>query len=389
MKQELVQEYKDPTQLKESDTIRNWVLQIITWVTLAGAIIATFFKLYPIWFIFGFIYIAYLINASCSMVNSYLSNKQQNDTIYSIMKEYFLSAPTITMKVECFHHTRRGKGSSNRVVTHRENKPFVYYSSRDVSGLFLLDFDKANLKDKAYIQLEVKKEINFADAISYSDYMVQKNDIWNRNRYLDKKMSYFEERTFQNYKQYHLVKIDGKESSAILSLKAYWISHILTFGQLYITLVNSLCVKQSFTVRKIVSTRFNLMETTTNYDNISPAINMNNQMFNFDRNQTIKVYDSYKINLPSQEEITKANEMYSSSIPNYTSTKGKGDINVVNDLHGFQEDYNRPPPAFTSVGGDVELGDNQIVGKPHLENENEMNMPNNESGISSTQMMGQ
>ena len=57
-----------------------------------------------------------------------------------------------------------------------------YYSSRDISGLFILNCQKEVVQNKAYIQLELLEEINFADNISYMDYENVKNDFYMRNR---------------------------------------------------------------------------------------------------------------------------------------------------------------------------------------------------------------
>ena len=42
---------------------------------------------------------------------------------------------------------------------------------RDVSGLLVLISGKLKKICKAYVQIEIKLEINFADTISYRDYV--------------------------------------------------------------------------------------------------------------------------------------------------------------------------------------------------------------------------
>ena len=56
-------------------------------------------------------------------------------------------------------------------------------------------------------------------------------------------------------------------------------------------------VNQIFTVRKIVSTRFNLMESTEGeqYNSITPAMNVNNKMYTFEKKKTIIVNEGNQI----------------------------------------------------------------------------------------------
>ena len=53
-----------------------------------------------------------------------------------------------------------------------------YKSFRDESGLLALKCGKSKKIRKAYVELEIKLEINFADAISYSDYEKAKSDFY-------------------------------------------------------------------------------------------------------------------------------------------------------------------------------------------------------------------
>lgn len=214
--------------------------------------------------------------------------------------------------------------------------------------------------------------INFADPISYSDYAIEKDAIWNRNKGRYSQMSYAEIRAFKDYKQFHLIRIDGKQSSScFLSYKTYWVFYALCIGQLYSTFVNMMLVNQIFTVRKIVSTRFNLMESTEGeqYNSITPAMNVYNKMYTFKKKKTIIVNEGNQVGLPTKEEIDKANQIYSNNIPKYTSTE-KG---IVNELTGFSDNYNLPPSAANDK-------DNTVTTKP---TEIEMNS----SGISSEEMM--
>ena len=71
----------------------------------------------------------------------------------------------------------------------------------------MLYIDKAAQKKKAYIKLHLKTEINFADAISYMDYIQQKDAFYRRNRPKDDYMDLKESRTVPNLEEYNLLQI--------------------------------------------------------------------------------------------------------------------------------------------------------------------------------------
>ena len=106
--------------------------------------------------------------------------------MYDKMGCYFRTPPIIRFHGECYHyetryHTRTdSQGNIEyyttevKVVTYTESYDLPYYSERDVSGLFYLNCEEAYVSKKHYIKLELLEEINFADAISYSDYEREK-----------------------------------------------------------------------------------------------------------------------------------------------------------------------------------------------------------------------
>ena len=103
------------------------------------------------------------------------------------MGKLFQTPPEINFHCECYHmvtriHTSVDKDghvntytTTEKVVTYREIYKLPYYSARDVSGLFYLNCERANIEKKYYIKLELKEEINFADAISLYDYEKEKS----------------------------------------------------------------------------------------------------------------------------------------------------------------------------------------------------------------------
>ena len=119
-----------------------------------------------------------------------MRNKSSSQGMYEKMGRHFQTPPVISFHCECYHyetrtHVRFDKDgnmdtytTTEKMVTYRETYNMPYYSSRDVSGLFYLNCDKAYVEKKHYIKLELKEEINFADAISLYDYEKEKSAFW-------------------------------------------------------------------------------------------------------------------------------------------------------------------------------------------------------------------
>ena len=199
-----------------------WFIQLTVWLSLIFAIISIFLEIPGIGFgIFGVVYLFYIFTMSFSSTLSYLSHQEENDSMYNKMGQYFIAAPSIIFESESYHWEERERQITKadgthetkvervKVVTHKDKFTMPYYSVKDVSGLFLLDVEKANINQKCFIKLHLFKEINFADAISYSDYIYHKNEFWARNRYLDVYMNFNERRTIPNWHEYNLVQISN------------------------------------------------------------------------------------------------------------------------------------------------------------------------------------
>ena len=120
-----------------------------------------------------------------------------------------------------------------------------YYSARDISGLFQLNYDPIFLKGKSLIKLELFQDINFADPITYYDYEIFRSKFYRENRWKDRYMDFSEERNIPGFIKYNLVNL-GKGEPCFLSLGWFILLTILSFGEIYKCYFNSLCVNQGF-----------------------------------------------------------------------------------------------------------------------------------------------
>ena len=101
-------------------------------------------------------YIFYLIVEFRSSTSKYLCNKRDNKGIEYQMGKYFETSPIIRFNCQCYHYetrhyrqrTSRGhyvtRTKRVRVITHTDQYILSYKSSRDVSGLFNLNYDNTS-----------------------------------------------------------------------------------------------------------------------------------------------------------------------------------------------------------------------------------------------------
>ena len=355
-----------------------WFIQIAVWASICGLVVGIISETkegYYACYAFLFCYIVYLITEFCSPTFSYLRHQKDNNRMYDKMGELFRTAPTITFTAQCYHYETRHHTSKDanghvqhstervRINTHYDKMIMPYYSARDVSGLFLLDIGKASSIQKAFIKLHLQKEINFADPISYSDYLFHKEAFWQRNRYRDVHMDFHEFRDIPGFHTHNLVQI-GDYHPAGVSVGLYVLCTLLTVCQFYKRYVDSFCVFQNYKIRKLISTRYNLLlpDYVQQYAPITPALNLTGSVMTYDSQNVGYCSSDYQVNVPTQEELDKAKQ-YENMIPHYgfSSVGGDAQIGVVQDLPNFAEcNYDQPPPSFTSLGGDVALSDSQI-----------------------------
>ena len=262
-----------------------WIFQVLTWATLITCTILVIISdsIAPIFASFGVSYLVYIILEFCSNTAKYLCNKSSDLGMYYKMGKLFQTPPVISFHCECYHYethyytTTDSEGRTHtesrteRVTTYRETYNVPYYSARDVSGLFYLNCDRANIEKKYYIKLELKEEINFADAISLYDYEREKSDFWARNRFRDVYFDFSESRVIPGIKHHNLVKLKVNEP-CMVNFFWFFLFTFFTFSELYKLYFESVCIFQRFKVRKIVSTRYDLNQPE--YQVLVPQINL-------------------------------------------------------------------------------------------------------------------
>ena len=319
----------------------------------------------------GGVYLIYIILEFCSPTSKYLCNKSSDQGMYEKMGSHFRTPPEIQFHCECYHYEIRHRTrtdsegrtehytTTERVVTYRETYSMPYYSERDVSGLFYLNCDAAYIQRKFYIKLELKEEINFADAISYMDYEFEKDKFWARNRFRDVHFDFNESRIIPGMRHHNLVKMGTNEPCSV-NFFFFFLFTLLTCSEFYKSYVNSFCVYQKFKVRKLVSTRYDLNQQV--YQVFVPQINLIVQQYQYQPNDYNYLNNNYQVNLPTQEELDRA-QQYKDKVPDYQLSSGGGNIQagVIVDNPSYSSfNPTQPPAQFAAVSGNVGLSPDQI-----------------------------
>ena len=336
------------------DTLLNyfcWFFSIVLWA-LIGLII--YYKIYEenkirfkkCLISFIFYYIVYNILQYYSPTFKYLLNKDKL-SFHAKMGEIFQMKPEVILKNTKYHYeveivtytddhgnTRQGKRAF-RVWDDKDVESMKYKSFRDVSGLLVLNSGKSKKIIKAYVELEIKLEINFADTISYSDYEKAKTDFYHRKCHSGFYTQLNEEITVKGLKQHYLFKIVEKEPYII---NIYWFIFftLFTLGQIYKIYFSIFCIHKKFTIRKLISTRYDLGNPKYGqyYRSMNPQIIINNVKIEYEPNIYIYRDILYNPAIPSQNEL-KNSKKYKNKIPNYQIYKLVNG-GIVKDNPGFK-----------------------------------------------------
>ena len=335
-------------------SIACWVLQVIIWIGAIGLLYVDFYEkdeyfeeeyINPgastLAVFEGVFYIWYVIFQFCSPTFHYLIHKRSDSNIFEKMKTLFNTQPTIQFVCECYHYETRvittvdAKGNTStrtvtvRVVTRTATKFFNYYCSRDVSGLFKLNYDESDIKDKFYVKLELLTNIDFADAVTYSDYVREKKEFQEENRYYDTFMDFFQNNIIDGLTSYNLINIT-KNNPCGMSFVWFIFFIFIGFAQLYKVYFNSKCIYKSFTIRKLISTRYSLntIECDYKYSKFDPVISFEDETMKLPTNKIAHVSEDFELKLPTQEEIEFA-QKYQDKVFDFDDKKE--DVIVLKD----------------------------------------------------------
>ena len=324
-------------------------------------------------YIFSFIILCIYGSKSLELLN----NTKENININKIMDTLFKEKPIVSINCMCYHNETRtntyydAKGNLQTthttvvVPTYTESRTLNIFSYLDISGIF-----KLKGTTKKYIQLQLGKEINFNDELTLYDIQTIKNDLYTRNRFRDAYISVGINSDIPSFKEFFLIKLT-KEESCFLQKWVYILFFILTLDGFYDLYLYCICSKQYFVIKKIVSSRQNVLENPK-YSKFISGYNINEQNVILERNDIGGIDNQIEVKLPTEQEIASAKD-YDKYIPQYII---KEDGEVINTNEKMCENFmeikeEKPQQSFENK--DVEQSQKIEVNTDY--NSNEIALP--------------
>ena len=195
-------------------------------------------------------------------------------------------------------------------------------------------------KQKNYIKLELDLEFEFADDITKWDYNRQKDTMIQRNRWRDLHMEFYERIEIPGYTKYNFVKIGDNNPACLNTCSFLFFTFIIPVMEFYKMYVESFCIRQDYSIKKVVSSRYNLLteEAGRRFDPQVPKIKIYENEVNFSNapQNFNQVYD-----LPTADELETSKNFNSS--------------NQGTNFMRYQENS----PVFTYNKDDQNLNQNQ------------------------------
>jgi hypothetical protein len=286
--------------------LRNWVLQIFLWGSIAFFVLClhqviysnepNLMRFYISIGLFAIIYVIYMICSFYSKTCTYLRNQHKTETIHHYMIEQFKKKPIVTFSVKCYHFETKtyttNDGSGNmiayaqqiRVDTFTEQQEFTYKSHRDTSGVFLLNTSHI-IGDprKYYIKLHLYLNISQSNDGTLDDYIRERNIFFEKHRMRDLNLETFENKTIEGFQEHTLVSVGNKKP---LFVNSFWFVVMTIFGliEIFKLYVDFFCIRQDFTISKEFSTKNDLNSALLSfkYKNRIPSIVINDDVFIMD-----------------------------------------------------------------------------------------------------------
>ena len=301
-----------------------------------------------------------------------LDNINENTSINEIMKKLFKEKPIVEIKCTCYHYETRTYTSTDAngntttttstilVPTYIESQLLEIFSYIDISGIFRL-----KETNKSFIQLEMGKEVNFNDELTMLDVENIRNDLYIKNRFKDTQISVVVNRIIPSMKDYYLVKLRKDEKFFLLQKWVYILSAFLMVDQFYKTYLEYLSSHQFFIIRKIISSRKNVLENNK-FSQFTPGYIIEEENFVANKDEIGGINKETKLVLPTEEEIQKS-KVYYKFIPEYELNEFGDVVNInknsVDNLLKIEEKQN----------------ENEVVGVTKINNSNEflLNVDNN------------
>jgi hypothetical protein len=322
---------KDTLKIK----IINWLIQILIISNIIVLISSILFNsvFFTNLFIVTYIVLFTIYSQSCfnSEVYRYIKNKRSL-SIEEYIAEMCISRPIFNFTSESYHKINNKKGNFEKKITHTKNYNFNYCSFQDISGLFKLDYKKT---EKHLIKLELDLDIILADDITKYDYYLIRKSIIQKNKNLDKNFCITENRKILGLEKYNLINLRKEESKLFNLIGFYIFSVFIPLIEFYKIYFNNNCIEQTFKIRKLISTRYDLnsednQKLSDNGSSKKIKIVINKNIKDLERLENANSY--FKISYGSPTE----NEIKNSKL--FVGVNGEGWNNYLKNKDNFEEE---------------------------------------------------
>jgi hypothetical protein len=175
------------------------------------------------------------------------------------------------------------------VVTKKEEKNFIYASSRDVSGLFRLNLDQISCCTTAFVKIDIKFDFQLFEDGTKLDYEFQKERLLGpiiNNRRAGETFVGLTDMIIPGFAEDVMVQI-GERRPPCISARIFDLSIVFGLAQFYKLYVDSFCVEKNFLVLKQISTKDNLNDVKFDdqFHSCNPGLFMNKQIMFENRHQ--------------------------------------------------------------------------------------------------------
>lgn len=239
-------------------------------------------------------YISQSVSFTFTETYSLVSLKISLKDIYSKIRSWFGKEPEVYIKGIKYRYKVDETGKKVKEAYFTEFKKISFFSWRDISGTFAIEKPRYCSFQK-FLHLEVLLDIQFADDSTNSDYDDIKKKVLSIIQNPEELSEIEEIRTFSGYSKDFLVNLSSTRTT-FYSRTVFLVFIFLCLGVIYIISFNILCDKKVFVIKKIVSTRKNLLdgENSRKYSEYKPAIMTDNEMIIIEDSEAGKINEKMK-----------------------------------------------------------------------------------------------
>jgi hypothetical protein len=331
---------------ERSNNIR-WFLQILVLIAIAVLILLIAFNVSS-WiinyiFLLVLIWIFYICSCFNSKIYKLLRNKKDTEYLIENLKKLCTRSnmPKLNLRSISYHNIiRRNKRVYRKVrdITHEEIIEFKYCSFRDISGVLnFSDFEK----DKRYIKLNLKLNVDFSDEETKLEYNTIKDLLIERNIKKDEKHELIEDWLLADLNEENLINLQKGEPLFFNLYGFYLFSIIIPLFQFYNLYCNSCFHEITFDIKKLVSTRLNLNdeENKKKYDNLSPKLLCKGNYIHLDDNNFIVNNNNNNNNdLPNQDNFNQSENSFGKDIAQNFENKNDN-LDVSDKFDKYKIEY--------------------------------------------------